>query len=364
MNKFVSLLVTLVAIAVGVFVLYPQETKFALISVAFRANVLIVQYIHNASNAEQSYESIAFENMLRLRDFSSPDYLVARKNLDSFGLTMPLGPRTVEQIYIKRDDKSDLPVYWVTPPVHDNKTIIMYLHGGAYIAGSFVSHAGPVSELARRTEAKVIFVEYRLAPEHHFPAMVDDAITAYEWLIYDQKISANRIVLVGDSAGGGLVLLTVLALQDEDKGTIPAPAAAVTFSAWTDLSCDRPAYEQNQHSDALLNEAFLTFAAALATNTKPEDRAARKSHKFSPIFAPSEKLAKLPPLYMSVGDAEILYDDTAHFAGKANQAGADVKLVVGHHMQHIWAYFFPFVPEGGQELSNVAHWIQEQKRNK
>merc|ERR1711879_625252 len=306
---------------------------------------------------------IALEDLLRFQAANSPDVAAARSNLDSYGRLLPLGPGMVaERVNISRHDGTVLPAYWITPPGYNNKTILFYLHGGGFIAGSFTSHGGSVAELARRAGAKGLFVEYRLAPEHPFPAPVEDAITAYKWLVYDQKVAANRTVFVGDSAGGGLVLLALLALQDEDKGTIPAPAAAVTMSAVTDLSADRPSYLKNAESDVLVKEAFITWAASQCTNTRPEDRAARKSHKVSPIFAAADKIAKLPPLYMSVGESEVLHDDTAHFAGKALQAGGDVKLVTAPFMQHVFPYFYHFVPESDRELTHMANWVKKQQQ--
>jgi len=366
MNK-IGITVLLVAALAGLITLYPQHVVRLMFSTVIQTNVLVLKYWHNVSTTEQSLESIAFEQILRrFRDFTPPDHHTTRRNMKAFGSLLPIGPSAVDEFNITTNNGSTvIPLYWITSPTYNvNKTIIVYLHGGAYVAGSFTSHSGFVAELGRRADAKVLFIEYRLAPEHTFPAMVDDAITAYKWLIYDQKISAKRIVFAGDSAGGGLVLLTLFALQDEGKGTIPLPAAAVTMSAWTDLSLDRPSYQENAHTDALVSEPLLLKFAALATETELEDRAARKSQKFSPIFSPANKFAKLPPLYMSVGSVEVLLDDTVHFAGKAIQAGADVKLVVAPHMQHVFPYFHPYVPESTVELEQVAQWIKKRGAKK
>jgi len=278
--------------------------------------------------------------------------------MDSFGSFVPLpSSAKVEEVALRTDLKG----FWVTPA--DNKDnsgpVLLYFHGGAYVSGSATSHLGFAHELAARTPGRVFFLEYSLAPEHPLPAAAEDALLTYKWLINNQKINSKRIAILGDSAGGGLTLLTLVALQTEDNGRIPLPGAAVTFSAWTDLYStpdNRPCYQKNQKKDAMLQPNFLNDLALTATGTKKEEFEKRKSPKVSPIYATLDG-ARFPPLLMQVGGGEVLRDDTVHFVGKAKQAQIDVTLEEVAHMQHIYAFFFQFFEEANHALDSAVHFI-------
>jgi monoterpene epsilon-lactone hydrolase len=245
---------------------------------------------------------------------------------------------------------------WFVPPlIEDKDRVVLYFHGGGYVSGSVFSHSGLTGELARRIRGRVLSVEYRLAPESPHSAAIEDALLSYRWLIHEQNIPPNKIVIAGDSAGGGLTLLTLLEIPFAEKGTLPRPAAGVTFSAVTDWGDYRPSYTRNRDKDVVVH--IDVKHRAMVTATAADDVARRKSPKLSPIYAPLDQIAKLPPLFMSVGTAEVLEDDTVHFAGKAKQAAVDLTLKVYENAQHVTVYFFDYVPEANTALNDVAQFI-------
>jgi monoterpene epsilon-lactone hydrolase len=254
--------------------------------------------------------------------------------------------------------RDNLKGYWVTPAGVDeeNCAVVLYFHGGAFVSGSAGSHLWFVAELAHRIKGRAFFVEYGLAPEHILPSQTNECVFAYKWLVNSQNISPKRIAMVGDSAGGGLVILSVLALSQQ--GLAP-PAAAVTLSAWTDLVTSpegRPSYQTNKEKEAMLTKEWLLHQAAHTTGTKLEEYEKRKSPKFSPIYASFEGV-KFPSLLMQVGTAEILRDDTVHLAGKVKQAGVDVKLEEYEGLQHNTAMGFALFEEANKALDSIVAFI-------
>jgi epsilon-lactone hydrolase len=211
---------------------------------------------------------------------------------------------------------------WVHGPAERGRQAMMYLHGGCYVFGSAATFRELIGRLSMATGMWVLALDYRLAPEHPFPAAVDDALAAYRWLL-GTGIEPGGIVFAGDSAGGGLALATLLALRDAGDRL---PAAAVLLSPWTDLTCSGESYASRAESDPLFTrEQVVTLAAQYLAGANPASVLA------SPIYA---DLKGLPPLLVHVGSDEVLLDDATRLAERAKAAGVDVELRVWDGMWH------------------------------
>jgi epsilon-lactone hydrolase len=236
---------------------------------------------------------------------------------------------------------------WVSTPGAAADGAVLYLHGGAYTLGSLATHRGLVSRIARAAGVRVLSLDYRLAPEHPFPAAVDDAVAAYRWLLRS-GLAPHRLVVGGDSAGGGLTLATLLSLRDAGE---PLPAGAVCLSPWVDLEVTGPSMTANAARDPIVHrEGALRLAAAYLGTTSARHPLA------SPLHA---DLSGLPPLLIHVGTAEALLDDAARLFERARQAGVEVTYEAWPDMIHVWHFFAPLLPEARQALEKVGAFIRE-----
>ena len=234
-----------------------------------------------------------------------------------------------------------VPALLSSSPGTDDKAALLYFHGGGFIAGSARGYRGLSAELGRAIGIKAYSVDYRLAPEHVFPAAVDDAAAAYQALL-DSGLSSDRIVVAGDSAGGGLVMSLLVRLRDEG---ISLPAAALAISPWADMTGDAESYATKAGEDpSLTPEGLKSAAGHYLSKSNPRDPLA------SPVFA---DLSGLPPLLIHVGSAEILLDDAVKLAGAAGKAGVDVRLEIWPHMPHVW-HAFSFMLEAGKHAIGEA----------
>jgi monoterpene epsilon-lactone hydrolase len=238
---------------------------------------------------------------------------------------------------------------WIEPIAPDQaarRRCILYFHGGAYIAMSARTHRSITSRLAGWSDARVFALNYRLAPEHPFPAALDDALAAYRALIAT-GISPSRIVVAGDSAGGGLALALLLAERDAVE---PLPAAAVLFSPWTDLAATGGSLIANSATDALFVGSWVASIArhylAGAQPTNP---------LVSPVYA---DLTGLPPLLIQVSDNEVLLDDSCRIAEHAVRDGVEATLQLWPGVPHGWQIFAPILPEARAALRGAAAFIR------
>ena len=224
--------------------------------------------------------------------------------------------------------------------------VILYVHGGGYVMGSAGSHRDMTSRLSKAAGARVLSLNYRLAPEHPFPAPVDDAVAAYKWLL-DQGISPSNIAVAGDSAGGGLALATLLAIRDRG---LPSPAAGVGISPWVDMEGLGESMTTRAKVDPVVQkEGLLGMAKLYLGNADPKN----------PLAAPLHaNLAGLPPLLIQVGDHETLLDDSNRIAERARKAGVDVTLKVWGEMPHVWHLFAPILPEGQQAIEEIGTFFK------
>ncbi|QSN61582.1 alpha/beta hydrolase [Caballeronia sp. M1242] len=227
-----------------------------------------------------------------------------------------------------------------------SRRTILYLHGGGYYFCSPRSHRAISFGLAVRAQANVFSLDYRLAPEHRFPAAVDDAVAAYRALLADA--APQTIVIAGDSAGGGLALATLLALRDAGDAL---PAGAVLFSPWTDLTGSGASMMSNEGRDPMFHAAVFPKVAAQYLG----DADAAHPHA-SPLFGHYDGL---PPLLIQAADTELLLDDSTRVAKKARAAGVRVDLEIWRNVPHIFPIWAPFMPEARQALAHAARFIED-----
>ncbi|MET0537550.1 MAG: alpha/beta hydrolase [Xanthobacteraceae bacterium] len=223
---------------------------------------------------------------------------------------------------------------------------ILYLHGGGYVLGSPLLFRDLTWRLAKSARARVLCIDYRLAPEHPYPAALEDSIAAYRWLL-GAAGSPNRIVVMGDSAGGGLALAMLLKLRDE--GT-PLPGAVVALSPWTDLTLTGASLRTNtEGGPTCKSEDFSIFAAWYLAGVDPSTPYA------SPLFG---NLAGLPPVLIQVGSDEMLLDDSVRIAEKLRCAGGQVELEIWPRMPHGWHLYARIVPEGQRAITQIGEFVQ------
>ena len=239
---------------------------------------------------------------------------------------------------------------WVSAPGADPNRAILYLHGGGYVTGSIVTHRAMVARMSRASGARVLIIDYRLAPEHPFPAAVQDATAAYKWMLA-QGLKPAHIAIAGDSAGGGLTIAALLALRDAHQ---PMPACAVAISPWTDLEGTGASVKTRAAKDPMVSGGNLTDSAkAYYAHHDP------KHPLISQIHA---DFHGLPPLLIQVGDAEILLDDSTRVAERAKAHGVKVDLEVWDEMVHVWHVFAKILPEGQQAIDKMGGYVREQTK--
>jgi acetyl esterase/lipase len=247
-----------------------------------------------------------------------------------------------------------VPATWFTAPGAREDRALLYIHGGGFSLGSVRSHRDLAVRLSQAASCRVLVVEYRRVPEHRFPAAHDDCVSAYEALLAS-GVPASKLALAGDSAGGGLVVTTLLAARDRG---LPLASAGVLLSAFTDLTVSRGSYESRASVDPLDKKASLQLVARAYLKGAGDDAA--RDPRASPIYA---DLRGLPPLLVQVGDREIVLDDSLDFAAAAEAAGVPVTLTVHQRMVHVFQQFAADVPEAAEAIATIGtfldrHWNQ------
>lgn len=248
---------------------------------------------------------------------------------------------------------------WVLGPGADPNRRVLYIHGGAYVAGSPRSHRSITARLAELTRGAVLAIDYRLMPEHSRRAGIDDCRCAYRWLLEngpEGAAPAARIFVAGDSAGGNLTLSLLAFVRDAGWR---APDAAVALSPATDSTLASPSLEANLATDPMLGPIFklltriprsaLLWGAWLQSRIRPADPA------ISPLRG---DLSRLPPLLIQASRAEMLVDDARRYANKARAAGSPVRLQTWSHMVHVWQIFDPALPEAREALDEIGRFIE------
>ena len=238
-----------------------------------------------------------------------------------------------------------VPTAEITVDGIEPRHVVLYFHGGVYVMSDAFLAAGLASQVGRRTHAKVISVDYRLAPEHPYPAAVDDALAAYEALLHD-GIAPADIAFAGESAGGGLAIATLVNARDHG---LPLPAAAYVMSPYADLTLAGTTMETRREVDPLLSRELLQ--SRIPDYTAGQDAALCL---ISPIFA---DLSGLPPLIIQAGSHEVLLDDAVRLAGQAASADVQVTLDITPGVPHVFQAYSPMLDEAGAALDRAGRLL-------
>lgn len=280
---------------------------------------------------------------MNIKKFSLDDFTALMKVLERFS---DFGDQMPEEIAREPVDVGGVPGTWFSPVDADPDRVILYYHGGGYVTGSVDGYRVFLGQLAQVCGIRVLGIDYRLAPEHPYPAAVEDAATAYRWLLAN-GFAPEHVAIAGDSAGGGLTLATLLMLRDAGD---PLPAVAVVISPWTDLAGTGSTLTTLADADPILKwEGGLeVMAAQYAGEHDPHEPL------ISPLYA---DIHNLPPLLILVGTEEILLSDSTRLAWRARRAGVDVTLEVWEGMVHVWPLFGSALPESMQAFDRMAAFI-------
>jgi monoterpene epsilon-lactone hydrolase len=266
-----------------------------------------------------------------------------RQSMGGFVNWLPNPPAGTETI---ATDAGGVPAILITRPVSRLDCHILYLHGGGYVAGSPALYRDFTWRVANVTRARVLCIDYRLAPEHPFPAALEDAVAAYRWLISDGA-TPQRIAIMGDSAGGGLVFATLLKLRDEG---VTLPAAAVALSPFTDLALTGDSLRENAESDPfLLADGTRQLADYYLAGADPRTPYA------SPLYGDP---SGLPPTLIHVGSDEILRDDGVRMAERMRAAGCMAEIEVWPRMPHVFHLFWRVMPEAQQGVKRIGRFVR------
>jgi monoterpene epsilon-lactone hydrolase len=239
-----------------------------------------------------------------------------------------------------------VPAHWLAAPGADTGRVLLFLHGGGYELGSLRSDGELAARLGRASGMRVLFPEYRLAPEHPFPAAIDDVLAVWRWLRTDQDLSARSIAVAGDSAGGGLAVALLVAIRDAGDAL---PAAAVLMSPTVDLTSSGASMTERADQDPFSTPALLRqLASSYLAGADP------KTPLASPLFA---SLAGLPPLLVLVGTADLLLSDSERLAAAAAQAGVDVTLDVGEGLPHVYPIMLG-TPEAAEATDQIGRFLR------
>lgn len=280
-------------------------------------------------------------DMLRASDLFGGTLHEMRERWDAQAAATPDAPGVRSEPV----DAGGVPAVWFHPEDAAPGAIV-YLHGGGYIVGSIATHRLLMGGLAIATARPVLGVEYRLAPEHPHPAAIDDAAAAYGWVLA-AGIDPGRVVIAGDSAGGGLTVATMLRLRETGA---PLPAGGVCISPWSDLGLGTGTMRTKADVDPLVTRRILEMGAGAYLAG-----ADARTPSASPRFA---DLAGLPPLLVQVGTEEMLLDDARLLAERAEAHGVDVTLEVWDEMFHVWHAFAALLPEGQQAIDRIGAWVR------
>jgi epsilon-lactone hydrolase len=243
-----------------------------------------------------------------------------------------------------------VPAHWLDAPGADTGRVLLFLHGGGYELGSLRSHGELAARLGRASGMRVLFPEYRLAPEHPFPAAIDDVLAAWRWLRTDQRLTAQSIAVAGDSAGGGLSVALLVAMRDAGE---PLPAAAALMSPTVDLTSSGSSMTERADQDPISTPAMLRqFASSYLAGANP------KTPLASPLFA---SLFGLPPMLVQAGTADLLFSDSERLATAATQAGVEVSLEIGEGLPHAYPILLG-TPEAAKATEQIGEFLRARVR--
>lgn len=265
-----------------------------------------------------------------------------RQRLDALGQAYALAP----DVSVTPVDANGVPAEWTSTPTADVSRVILFLHGGGYVSGSIASHRHLVAEAGRAAGARTLALDYRRAPEHPFPAAVDDAMAGYRFLL-STGVAPSRICIAGDSAGGGMTLASLVTIRDAG---LTLPGCAWCISPWVDLECIGASMASKSAADPMIQRDYLREIGGMYLNG---------ADPRSPLAAPLHaEFAGLPPMLIQVGTAETLLDDAVRLAGRAAEADVRVTLETWPGMIHVWHLFHPQLAEGRRAIAAAGRFIR------
>jgi monoterpene epsilon-lactone hydrolase len=251
-----------------------------------------------------------------------------------------------DDVRVTEVDAGGVPAHWLTAPGADAGRVLLFLHGGGFELGSLRSDGELAARLGRASGMRVLFPEYRLAPEHPFPAAIDDVAAAWRWLRTDQGLSARSIAVAGDSAGGGLAVALLVATRDAGEAR---PAAATLMSPTVDLTSSGASMTERVDQDPFSTPALLRqLASDYLAGADP------KTPLASPLFA---SLSGLPPLLILVGTADLLLSDSERLGAAATEAGVDVTLKIGEGLPHVYPIMLG-TPEAAEATEQIGKFLR------
>ena len=272
-----------------------------------------------------------------------PTVQETRANFEQMSALFPVAP----DVKCEPVSAGGVKAEWVTAPGADAGRAVLYLHGGGYVIGSINTHRDLGARISRASKARVLMIDYRLAPEHPFPAAVDDAVAAYRWMLA-QGLKPSRIAVAGDSAGGGLSAATLVAIRD---AKLPMPAAGALLSPWVDLEGIGESMTTKDSLDPMVHkDGLVAMAKAYLGGKDPRTPLA------APLYA---DLAGLPPLLIQVGTSETLLDDASRLAERARKAGVNVTYEPWQNMIHVFQVFAPMLDEGQQAIEKIGAFVRK-----
>jgi len=255
-----------------------------------------------------------------------------------------------DDVLVTEVNAGGVPAHWLAAPGADVSRVLLFLHGGGFEFGSVRSDGELAARLGRASGMRVLFPEYRLAPEHPFPAAIDDVLAAWRWLRSGQGVGARSIAVAGDSAGGGLAVALLVAARDAGEAL---PAAAVLMSPTVDLTSSGASMTERADQDPISTPAMLRqFASDYLAGADPTTPLA------SPLFA---RLARLPPLLVQVGTADLLLSDSERLAAAAAEAGVDVTLEIGEGLPHVYQLMLG-TPEAAEATERIGKFLRVRVR--
>lgn len=266
-----------------------------------------------------------------------------RERIEEVGAADPVAP----DIIVEPVEMGDIPAEWSMAPGSDPSRVLVYFHGGGYCSGSLVSHRRLVTEAGRAAGVRTFAVAYRLAPEHPFPAALEDAVAA--WTVLRESVPAHRIAVGGDSAGAGLTLALVQHLKAAGE---PLPACLWLISPWADLTMSGATLASKDAVDPLIHRAYLEELTAAFVPSGID----RRDPLVSPLFA---DLSAFPPIRIDVGSSETLLDDAVRLAAAAGAADVDVTLRIAPHMIHAFPLWNARLAAGRQAIAEAGAFLRD-----
>ena len=294
--------------------------------------------------ADRQQEVGKIREMFKAR-FANPAKTIEdqRASLEEMMSAFPLD----DDIVCERLGAGGVPAEWISAPGADKDRILVYLHGGGYVIGSVRTHRVLMSRISRASGARVLGLDYRLSPENPFPAPLQDTMAAYKWLLANGA-DPKKIVIGGDSAGGGLTVSALVSMRYLGE---PMAAGGVCISPWTELEPKAESYDTNAAVDpSVSRERVQGLMEHFIGDKDPRAPLA------SPLFA---DLNGLPPLLVQVGSIEVVLDDSTRLAQRAEAAGIDVKLEVWDDMPHVWHQFAPILSDAQKAIDRVGEFIKK-----